>query len=1722
MKKQTTKKLLSILLVAIMVISMVPIASVPVSAAGYNNGIITRNIPGYEAIVYGMNYEVSQLNQKLVSIGGKANVFSKNGRDCYTNSSHECDNCELHSICRAIGENNVIKNTGSGYQCNAFAKYIGAKVFGSTLITSDIYNVGPANKKSTYSKLRCGDIFFTGSHWMIFLEATDTGVWALDGNGDGALSIRCSFYSYSHNYLKNRNIKTVFRFTDSQRATANAKYSKMMGVGQNPSAPSLTLSGDKNIAVGKAATISWGAVAGAEKYVISVKNENTNAITETKTVTSTRFDFIPKEAGTYSVTAYATNKAGNSSTSKLSTTIVAHAPLTVTFNDSDGTPLSVQPNVDYGTAATAPTSPEKEGYLFNGWDKTFNKVTEDLVVTATYRRKSFNVTFYDYAGDKIGNTQTVYWGDTATEPEVNLRSGYTFGGWDTKFDCIKADTKVSMVDYRWYNNNMLVNLNNATAVRDSDGNGYTVTVNVQNNGNSITSGRVIVALKTSNGKLLTTTESAAFSLKADADKDFEIFIPYEYAATQVELFAVEKFSTAIPISSKISLEIDQGAAWTDWSTEKPPEDADFIETRTEYRYADKKTMKSGVSSLEGWTLSDTKLISTTYGGWQTNAPSTSTAIDGNYFIKKTADSTTAYRTYAYYQSGKSLWWYAKNSGYVGLLQVYSSNTSPITSGSDYGKTFVNTSKTLTVGSSANNIGTVYLINDNGSIVNSFTAGSSYIPIYHGGKTTLYRQKTEKYQYTLWQWSDWSDWSTTEVSASDTRKVETRTVYRYRTNDPTGVENDSGIERTITGNLGEAYAGKEAILFVYRIESASDYTNEYVGQTVIDNDGSYSFTFKLREEPAVSTGDFSVTLGIEGANNAINLETIKAPLPEYTVTFMDADQNIISLQTVKEGQNATIPDTIPEKEGYYFKGWDTSITNIKNDTVIHAVYEPKTYSVVYLDWENKTVQMMDYTYGEEIENIVIPDTLNKRAIGWDQILLGKTTVTENMILIAQFDIKKYNVNFYDYDNNVISSQVIEYGNAAEVPELPEKEHYVFLNWNTSNYAFVTENIDIKPVYEFDSTVKKPVASLENKTYSTSQTLTLSCETENAEIYYTTDGTDPLTSGILYENPIEIEETSIVRFIATKAFCNNSEEVTGYYAINTDDMMTKWMIYNELPEDVIASPEEYSLKSSVGYQYKNTITTSSVKEMEELEKTGWTLSESAWSDYSEWSQVYPEMPDLSAELDTREADDIEINVYKYSHWKYFDEELGKYVSTFKELEGIEGSWEYTSSVDSLYITSFVDGKPAYNKDGELWYNQTTSTEYVAAGYQLYRYRYEVKTYYKWSDWTTKTPASTETRETASDTVFQYLAPDNYIVTIDYSKSQDAGKTNDFFIVRDNHSLTIEETFFDRDGREFVSLYKDDTLSTVWNLDTDVVTTDTVLYPVWDADTFTVRFLDYNGSVISEQNVEYLSYATLPDNPERDGYVFVGWDNYSDGITSDCDFTAQYVSEDEYTRVELSRSKLSMLTGTTATINVTVTPDASADAELLWYSSNPDIVTIDEYGNLKAVHSGTAIVTVVALDTFESDNCVVTVLGSADAEILPLSNSAVTVDTSAKFLLGIEDGKNTIPEINSQLENTDLIYIDQDGKKYDKNDYSKFMGTGVKIQLADGSTILDELELVIDADVNGDGIVDVLDIADIHKYHTGIKSVDGAYKRAADLCYDNEITVEDYSAAVNEMLK
>lgn len=80
------------------------------------------------------------------------------------------------------------------------------------------------------------------------------------------------------------------------------------------------------------------------------------------------------------------------------------------------------------------------------------------------------------------------------------------------------------------------------------------------------------------------------------------------------------------------------------------------------------------------------------------------------------------------------------------------------------------------------------------------------------------------------------------------------------------------------------------------------------------------------------------------------------------------------------------------------------------------------------------------------------------------------------------------------------------------------------------------------------VAGPTFSPAAGSYGPSQSVTLSSQTRNAKIYYTTNGTTPTTGSTLYSSPITVSSTETVKAIAVTTGTHNSPVTSALYTIN----------------------------------------------------------------------------------------------------------------------------------------------------------------------------------------------------------------------------------------------------------------------------------------------------------------------------------------------------------------------------------------------------------------------------------------------------------------------------------------------------------------------------------------------------------------------------------------------
>lgn len=1329
------------------------------------------------------------------------------------------------------------------------------------------------------------------------------------------------------------------------------------------------------LGIGDTVKIKWNAAKYAEWYTIKV-----NGVEDKTKIYGTEKILKLDTVGTNTISICAHNEVGSSAWTAEKTATV-HEDVTLSFvipdNEGNNNEFESHTLTWNHDLPSMPAAPSRIGSTFSGWYRdgedvhaNVKNVKEDATLYARYIVNTYTVKFADNKGNDIEVTlpdgtktkeQKVKYGQAAIPPaeaDVPVPNGYRFLGWNADYSYINTSMTIkAVVDNANYA--QPIHITSAKAMR-YDGR-YEVVCTVNNKTLEHTQGRIVVALKTDAGHLITTTESTVYFVeKNDPNQDItstdiqksvelKVLIPVDeimdskgLIADYVEIYAVENFKSTVPVAEHYTVRVQDYDEWSAWQTANPEgqEGVGEIESKTQYRYRDKMTTTANTTTerndlvADGWTFYDTTGPKVVTGSWSRTKPA---AIEYRKINEKTVtDYKTVkeycYKRYAYKNNGT--WWsygstWATNNGYSGKWE-YKYTTTPLKEYKSFdGKMAYGNSSDFWWAANVNKQGDCTTATRDKKVASG--SHKEYQAV-----DTIYTYHLEKWPETF---SDWQDVYVAE-KPDKTNEVETQKVYRYKTTLPKRSTTDTTNQRDdfCTGSLGAEYAGKQATLFIYKVTEASDWTTEHVAQTVIDADGNYFFDpYILREEPTAITGDFTVTLGIEGADSAMYLGKIEVPDSEYeyTVTFKDMDGSVIDTQVVFRGGDAVVPEA-PVHEGYTFSHWDMRSTDININTVINAVYTPNVYDVTYYDPMNTETPLTFEQYGHNAE-FVPPeafDTAELKFIGWDKVLDGVTNIKEDMVVTALYEPMTYEVTFNGIDNSgeALSVQSVEYGDAPVVPEVEVPDDMIFFGWQAEGdetlteveMLSITENTQLYPQYMFVNTTETPVADIESGSYTSAQTVRLSCDTESAVIYYTTDGTDPMMSETALEynksTGIKISDTCQLRFIATAFNMNVSQEATALYAINDGEEADKFLLNLEVPE-----------------------------------------------------------------------------------W---------------------GTTAYTGIVDGGMV--LADGIPEY-------YGYT-----VAGAYLAYEFNEET-----------------------------------------------------------------EELIF----------------SEPWDIATDTITEDKTIYLDYDANAYTVEFVDYDGIVLSKDSVHYLSSAVEPEAPSREGYVFTGWDTDEyEAVTENLTVNAVYVPEDEYVTIDLNRSNYTMMSGNSYTLTATTGGNVE-NPEIVWASNDENVAVVDNNGVVTATGKGSAEIYAIVIDNGETATCKINVVGNPSDELTLVGKSHLAVDDYG-YIRGFTVSTNSetqehyaesVAEVKTQFLNNELVFTDINGNVLSDDDY---VGTGTVIKVMDGDKELDSIIVVVSGDMDGDGYVTNRDASRISRYLVDKESPTEVQICAMDVNGDGYVNNRDAS--------
>lgn len=169
----------------------------------------------------------------------------------------------------------------------------------------------------------------------------------------------------------------------------------------------------------------------------------------------------------------------------------------------------------------------------------------------------------------------------------------------------------------------------------------------------------------------------------------------------------------------------------------------------------------------------------------------------------------------------------------------------------------------------------------------------------------------------------------------------------------------------------------------------------------------------------------------------------------------------------------------------------------------------------------------------------------------------------MTVTSENDITKIELSFASGEgSNAITTDVGTYSNGTWSGS---SKSVKFTVGGTTGHRRISS---VKVTYETGGStvekVKTPTFSVEPGTYYEAKSVSLSCETEDATIYYTTDGSDPDENSVVYSSAINVDKTMTIKAIAMKGGMDNSSIAEAVYTIIDPSTLTQYRKITNMSE------------------------------------------------------------------------------------------------------------------------------------------------------------------------------------------------------------------------------------------------------------------------------------------------------------------------------------------------------------------------------------------------------------------------------------------------------------------------------------------------------------------------------------------------------------------------------
>lgn len=158
--------------------------------------------------------------------------------------------------------------------------------------------------------------------------------------------------------------------------------------------------------------------------------------------------------------------------------------------------------------------------------------------------------------------------------------------------------------------------------------------------------------------------------------------------------------------------------------------------------------------------------------------------------------------------------------------------------------------------------------------------------------------------------------------------------------------------------------------------------------------------------------------------------------------------------------AAVAPADPTREGYTFIGWDKNFTNVTEDLIVTAQYEINRFNVQFLDWDSTVLKVDSVDWNTAAVAPTDPTREGYTFIGWDTDF---SNVTEDLIVSAQYELGETTYFTVVFVNGNDQSEILSHNTILKVPAAPEIEGFTFLKWKVVESDLAVGVISIQAVY-----------------------------------------------------------------------------------------------------------------------------------------------------------------------------------------------------------------------------------------------------------------------------------------------------------------------------------------------------------------------------------------------------------------------------------------------------------------------------------------------------------------------------------------------------------------------------------------------------------------------------------------------------------------------------------